>query len=66
MREIVVIQRETLLDHGKAVLWERRCHGLMKEDGSFRLLACCGKRIPLSHVKAAESANISEEKKGAA
>lgn len=66
MREIVIIQRETLLRNGTAVLWERKCHGLMKEDGSFRLLAYCGKRIPLSKVAAALSTNTAEEKKGAA
>lgn len=48
MREIMVIERNTTVQNGRTVLWEKKYHGLLRKDGSFRLLACCGKRFPLS------------------
>lgn len=53
MREIIYVERSTETKDGKTVLSERKCHGLLEEDGSFRLLACCGKRFPQTGEPAA-------------
>lgn len=41
-----MIERSTIPRNGRTVLHERRYHGLLGDDGSFRLLAFCGKRVP--------------------
>lgn len=46
MREIVYVEKNTVIRDGKTVLEETRYHGLLGEDGSFRLLGYCGKRFP--------------------
>lgn len=65
MREIVVIERSTVSRNGRTVLHERRCHGLLCDDG-FRLLAYCEKRVsqPPEQVSQPESTN--ENRKTAA
>lgn len=47
MREIIYVERTKVTVDHKSVLTERRCHGLLGKDGSFRLLGCCGKRFPV-------------------
>ena len=51
-----MIQRETVSREGRTVIHEHRYHGLLREDGSFRLLACCGKRfhLPREQIKQPE------------
>lgn len=49
MRELIVVERETVPEQGRAMLYERRVHGMLQDDGSFRLLACCGKRFPIKN-----------------
>lgn len=66
MREIVVIERDTAARNGRTVLRERKYHGLLLDDGSFRLLACCGKRFPLPHTGAGLPDRTAENKKTAA
>lgn len=51
MREIVVIERSTVAENGRAVLRERKYHGLLQENGGFRLLSYCGKRITLPRAQ---------------
>lgn len=52
MREIVYVEKNTVIRDGKTVLEETRYHGLLGEDGSFRLLGYCGKRFPGQETKA--------------
>lgn len=47
MREIIYVQKDTVTTPGRTVLQEWRFHGQIDETGRFRLLACCGKRIPV-------------------
>ena len=47
MREIIYVQKDTVSTPGRTVLQEWRFHGQIDEAGGFRLLACCGKRIPV-------------------
>lgn len=46
MREIIYVEKSTVTQDGKTVVEEKRCRGLLGEDGSFRLLGYCGKRFP--------------------
>lgn len=46
MREVIYVEKSTVTQDGKTVVEEKRCHGLLGEDGSFRLLGYCGKRFP--------------------
>ena len=61
-----MIERETALRNGHAVLYERKYHGVLREDGRFRLLAYCGKWFPLSKGAAEPSENAQQSKKQAA
>lgn len=65
MREIVMIERSTVSRNGRTVLHERRCHGLLCDDG-FRLLAYCGKRIPQPPEQVRQPENTKENRKTAA
>lgn len=47
MREVILVDRNTVTEDGRTVLRERKIHGTFDEDGAFRLLACCGKRCVL-------------------
>lgn len=58
----MVIERNTVVQNGRTVLQERKYHGLLCDDGSFRLLAYCGKRVPLAREQAE---NPVKEKKAA-
>lgn len=40
------MEKSTVTQDGKTVLEEKRYHGLLGEDGTFRLLGCYGKRFP--------------------
>ncbi len=46
MREVIYVEKSTVTKDGKTIVEEKRCHGLLGEDGSFRLLGYCGKRFP--------------------
>lgn len=52
MREVIYVEKSAVTQNGKSVLEEIRCHGLLGEDGSFRLLGYCGKRFPGQEIKA--------------
>ncbi len=52
MREVIYVEKSTVIQDGKTVVEEKRCHGLLEEDGSFRLLGYCGKRFPGQETKA--------------
>lgn len=66
MREITVEQKTCVTENGRSVLYERKYHGLLHEDGSFRLLAYCGKRFPLPRHSAELPEHVTEHKKAAA
>ena len=66
MREITVEQRVCATENGRTVLYERKYHGLLREDGSFRLLACCGKRFPLPRHSAGLSERAAKQRREAA
>ena len=67
MREINVVSRVRISENGKSVLYEKRYHGVLTENGSVRLMAYCAKRIPLGTVAAAKaSAQAERNWKGAA
>ncbi len=61
-----MIERNTVHKNGGAVLQERKYHGLLCDNGSFRLLAYCGKRFPLSRADAELAECAAERKKTAA
>ncbi len=46
MREVIYVEKSTATKDGKTIVEEKRCHGLLDKDGSFRLLGYCGKRFP--------------------
>ncbi len=46
MREVIYVEKSTVTQDGKTIVEEKRCHGLLDKDGSFRLLGYCGKRFP--------------------
>ncbi len=52
MREVIYVEKSAVTQDGKTVVEEKRCHGLLEEDGSFRLLGYCGKRFPGQKAKA--------------
>ena len=67
MREINVVSRARISENGKSVLYEKRYHGVLTENGSVRLKAYCAKRIPLGTVTEAKaSAQTARNWKGAA
>lgn len=47
MREINVVSRVRISENGKSVLYEKRYHGILTENGCVRLKAYCAKRVPL-------------------
>ena len=61
-----MIERETVLQSGRAVLHERKYHGVLREDGRFRLLAYWGKWFPLPKGAAEPSENVKHKEEKAA
>ena len=47
MREIILIRQRVVTIHGRILIQELRCHGLVDEHGACRLKSCCGKWSPL-------------------
>ena len=45
MREVIVVERETVIENGRKVLCERKIRGLLSDTGEFRLLSFCGRRF---------------------
>ncbi len=45
MREIIVMAQRTVTENGKTILHERKVRGLLNDDGAFRLLSYCGRRV---------------------
>lgn len=60
-----MIERSTVSRNGRTVLHERRCHGLLCDDG-FRLLAYCGKRFPQPREQTKQPDVTGENRKSAA
>ena len=67
MREIRTESRTQISENGNVILYEKRYHGVLTENGSIRLRAYCAKRIPLGTVATAKaSAQAERNWKGAA
>lgn len=67
MSEIIFVSRTQISENGNVVLYEKRYHGVLTENGSVRLRAYCAKRIPLGMMAAAKaSAQAGRNWKGAA
>ena len=67
MREIRMENRTQISENGNVILYEKRYHGVLTENGSVRLKAYCAKRIPLGTVTEAKaSAQTARNWKGAA
>ena len=67
MREIRTESRTQISENGNVILYEKRYHGVLTENGSVRLKAYCAKRIPLGMMSAAKaSAQVERNWKGAA
>ena len=67
MREIRTESRTQISENGNVILYEKRYHGVLTENGSVRLRAYCAKRIPLGTVAVAKaSAQAERNLKGAA
>ena len=47
MSEIIFESRTQISENGNVILYEKRYHGVLTENGSVRLKAYCAKRIPL-------------------
>ena len=45
--------RTQISENGNVILYEKRYHGVLTENGSVRLKAYCAKRIPLGTVSLA-------------
>lgn len=62
-----MVSRVRISKNGKAVLYEKRYHNILTENGCVRLKAYCVKRIPLGTAGTAKSSPQAEENmKGAA
>ena len=67
MREIRTESRTQISENGNVILYEKRYHGVLTENGSVRLKAYCAKRIPLGTVTEDKaSAQVERNWKGAA
>ena len=66
MREIWVIERDRVSHDGCTVLCERKNRGLLREDGSFCLLAYCRKRVPYPREQTERLITVKEKGKDAA
>ena len=67
MREIRTESRMQISENGNVILYEKRYHDVLTENGSVRLKAYCAKRIPLGTVTEAKaSAQTTRNWKGAA
>ena len=47
--------RTQISENGNVILYEKRYHGVLTENGSVRLKAYCAKRIPLGTVTEAKA-----------
>lgn len=65
MREIVYVEKNTVIQDGKAILEEKRWHGLLGGDGSFHLLGYCGKRFPNQRVEVQSATPMRKKNKAA-
>ena len=66
MREIRTESRTQISENGNVILYEKRYHGVLTENGSVRLMAYCAKRIPLNGVNAKATFRAERNWKGAA
>ena len=55
MSEIIFVSRTQISENGNVILYEKRYHGVLTENGSVRLKAYCAKRIPLGTVTEAKA-----------
>ena len=55
MSEIIFESRTQISENGNVILYEKRYHGVLTENGSVRLKAYCAKRIPLGTVTEAKA-----------
>lgn len=60
MREISFESRAQISENGSVILYEKRYHGVLMEDGGVRLTAYCAKRIPLGMAAAARASAPAE------
>ena len=44
MSEIIFVSRTQISENGNVILYEKRYHGVLTENGSVRLMAYCAKR----------------------
>ena len=67
MSEIIFVSRTQISENGNVILYEKRYHGILTENGCVRLKAYCAKRVPLGAAGTAKSSLQAEENmKGAA
>ena len=50
MSKIIFVSRTQISENGNVILYEKRYHGVLTENGSVQLKAYCAKRIPLGTV----------------
>ena len=67
MSEIIFVSRTQISENGNVILYEKRYHGVLTENGSVRLKAYCAKRVPLGMTGTDEASSLAERMmKGAA
>ena len=66
MQEICVETRTQISENGNVILYEKRYHDVLTENGSVRLRAYCAKRIPLNAVNTEATFRAERNWKGAA
>ena len=66
MSEIIFVSRTQISENGNVILYEKRYHGVLTENGSVRLKAYCAKRIPLNEVNTEATFRAERNWKGAA
>ena len=52
--------RTQISENGNVILYEKRYHGVLTENGSVRLKAYCAKRIPLDGAAGVKASVRSE------
>ena len=60
MSEITFESRTQISENGNVILYKKRYHGVLAENGSVRLKAYCAKRIPLGMAAAARASAPAE------
>ena len=60
MREIIVMEKHTVMGQEHIMLQERCLHGLLDENGTFRSLSFCGKRFPISVSGTEDASKMAE------